>query len=73
MQTIGILGTGLRHNDVTSRLGFAHIKITRLLGRYRARGSADNRPWSGRPRVATPDHDRHILTSHLRNRFYPLL
>ncbi len=66
-----MLDAGLRHNDVANRLGFTRITTRRLLGHYRTRASADDRPRSGRSRATTPEHDRHILTSHLSYRFLP--
>ena len=43
--------------------------ITRLLTRYRLYGTVIDLRQSGRPRVTTARQDRHIRTSHLRNRF----
>lgn len=71
MQAIGMVDAGLRHYDVANRFGVTRATITRLVTRYRTRGSAADVPRSGRPRVTTPEQDRHIRTSHLRDRFLP--
>ncbi len=71
MRAIGMIDGGLRRRDVANRLGVTRITITRLLRRYRTHGSVDDRPRSGRPRVTTREQDRHIRTSHLRDRFLP--
>ena len=68
---IGMLEAGLRHVDVAEHLGVSRGTITRLAARYRVRGTVDDLPRSGRPRVTTPVQDRHIRTSHLRYRFLP--
>ena len=66
---IGMLEANQRHVDVAAHFGVSRLTITRLLGRYRTIGSVSDRPRSGRPRVTTPAQDRHIRTSHLRDRF----
>lgn len=71
MRAMGMVDAGLRHHDVANRLGVTRVTIARLVRRYRTRGSADDLPRSGRPRVTTPEQDRHIRTSHLRDRFLP--
>ena len=62
---IGMLEAGLRHVDVAEHLGVSRGTITRLAARYRVRGTVDDLPRSGRPRVTMPVQDCHIQTSHL--------
>ena len=64
---------GLRQYDVAARFGVTHAVITRLLTRYRLYGTANELRQSGRPRVTTARQDRHIRTSHLRNRFQTIV
>ena len=60
-----MIEAGLRHVDVIEPLCVSRGTITRLAARYRVRGTVDDLPRSGRPRVTTPVQDRHIRTSHL--------
>ena len=63
----------LRHYDVAARFGMTRATITRLLTRYRLYGTVNDLRRSGRLRVTTARQDRHIRTSHLRNRFQTAL
>ena len=65
---IGMTEAGLRHVDVAEHLGVLRGTITRSAARYRIRGTVDDLLRSSRPRVTTSVQDRHILTSHLRDR-----
>ena len=69
LRAIGMLESGRRHADVAVQFGVSRVTVRRFAGRYRTSGSVANRPRSGRPRVTTRAQDRHIRTSHLRNRF----
>ena len=69
LRAIGMLEAGRRHSDVARHFGVSQVTISRLASRYRATGSVKDRRRSGRPRVTTRAQDRHIVTSHLRNRF----
>ena len=63
--------SSLRHVDVSEHLGMSCGTIIRLAARYRVRETIDYFSRSGRPLVTTPVQDRHIRTSHLRDRFLP--
>ena len=69
--TIGMLEASLHHVEVTEHLGVSRCTITRLAARYNVSGTVDDFLRSGRPRVTTPVQDRHIRTSHIRERFLP--
>ena len=64
-----MMEAGLRQYDVAARFSVTHATITRLLNRYRLYGTVNDLRRSDRPRVTTVRQDRHIRTSHLRNRF----
>ena len=59
----------LRQYGVSACFGVTRATITGLLTRYRLYGTVNDLRRSGRPRVTTARHNRHIRTSHLRNRF----
>jgi len=69
LREIGMLESGLRHNDVVAWLVVTRVTITRLQRRCGWHGSTNDLPRSGRSRVTTAVQDRHIRTSHLRDRF----
>lgn len=71
MLALGMVEGGIHPNEVARRVRVTPATIYRLISRYRVTGSAADRPRSGRPRVTTPAQDRHIRTSHLRDRFLP--
>ena len=49
-----------------------HVRtIERLLNHFRQTGTTSDGPGTGCPRVTTQHQDRHIRTTHLRNRFIP--
>ena len=68
LRAVGTVQAGLRQYDVAARFGVTRATITRLLTRYRLYGTVNDLQRSGRPRVTTARQDRHIRTSHLRNR-----
>lgn len=70
-RAIGMLNAGMSVTDVSVRLNVHHSTITRLRRRFRETGSTRNRPHARRPRVTTPQQDRHIRLQHLRDRLRP--
>lgn len=54
---------------VANNFGVSRPTIYNLLTKHQATGSVKDRPRAGRPRVTTGREDRHIRTTHLRNRF----
>ena len=69
LRAVGMLEAGLCQYDVAARFGMTRATITRLLTRYRLSGTVNDLRRSSRPRITTARQDRHIRTSHLRNRF----
>lgn len=68
---LGLIQAGVGIRDAARRLNCCPSTITRLLQRFQNTGSVRDRPRTGQPRVTTPAQDRHIVLSHLRNRFLP--
>ena len=70
-RAIGMLTGGMSQRRVARNLGVHVSTISRLWSRYDETGSTVDRPRAPRPRVTTPQQDRHIRLQHLRNRFLP--
>ena len=64
-----MLQLGATHDHVARIMNCSKKTIGRLLSRYRQTGRTADLPRSGRPRVTTPNEDRHLRVLHLRNRF----
>ena len=71
LRAIGMLESGDTQRVVAQRLGCSQVTICNLATRYRDTNAAADRQRSGRPRVTTRAEDRHILLTHLRDRFRP--
>ena len=67
-QAVGMLQSGLRPTEVARHFQVSDSTITRLRQRVQATGATRDRPRSSRPPVTTPDQDRHIRLTHLRQR-----
>lgn len=70
-QAFGMLQAGLTTRHVAAVFGVSHQTIAEIRRRHAELGTFQDRPRSGRPRVTTPAQDRHILLSHIRDRFLP--
>ena len=68
-RAIGMLQAGRSLTDVSVTFQVHKSTICRLWRRFRATDTTDDRPRAGRPRVTTPQQDRHIRLTHLRDRF----
>lgn len=55
---VGILQAGMSQNAVAATVGTYQNTISLLWRRFQTTGSTDDRPGSGRPRIATPREDR---------------
>ena len=66
---VGMLETGMVHNEVARRFGVQRNMIQYLWRRYQQQGNPRDRPRSGRPRVTSQAQDNHIRVTHLLNRF----
>uniref|UniRef100_A0AAZ3NPB2 Transposase Tc1-like domain-containing protein n=1 Tax=Oncorhynchus tshawytscha TaxID=74940 RepID=A0AAZ3NPB2_ONCTS len=66
---IGMLQGDMRTADVARAINYNVRTVKRLRQRYRETGRTADRPRSGRQCVTTPAQDRHIRTSHLRDRY----
>lgn len=62
------LQDGETQRSVSNRLNVSQSVIGRLWQRFRATGSVQNRPRSGRPRSTTAREDRYLTTMTLRQR-----
>ncbi len=65
---IGQLDAGVNQGDVARRFGVSQSTVSRLRQKFRDTGDVKDRPRSGRPRVTTPQQDRYIQLTALRNR-----
>lgn len=70
-RVIGMVQAGMSLRAIARMTNCHHSTIVRLNERYRTTGSARDNLRSGQPRVTTAVQDRHIVLSHLRNRFLP--
>ena len=68
-EAIGMLRACASVRRVANNFGVSRTIIYKLWEKYQAIGSVKDRPRSGRPGVTTGREDRHIRTTHLRNRF----
>ena len=68
-EAIGMLRARISVSQIANHFRVIPKTIYRLKARFQATGSVKDRPRSGRPRVTTIGEDRHIRTTHLRNRF----
>lgn len=68
---LGMVQAGLPMNQVAARFNVSHVTIINLMRRFQETGSVADRPRTGQPRVTDPGMDRHIVLTHLRNRFQP--
>lgn len=55
--------------QVATHFNVSRMCVWKLKTRFLTTGSVKDRPRSGRPRVTTVREDRHIRTTHLRDRF----
>lgn len=67
-RALGQLEAGMKQRDVAARFGVSQSAIAKLKKRFRDTGDVKDKPRSGRPRVTTPQTDRYISNSVLRNR-----
>ena len=68
-QAVGMSQTGLSNRRVAQRVGVHHSVIDRLMDRFQATGTVEDRPRSGRPRKTTPREDRLIARRARRDNF----
>ena len=68
---LGLIQAGVGIRQAARQLNCYPSTVSRLLERVQQTGSTRDRPRTGQPRVTTPAQDRHIVLSHLRNRFLP--
>ena len=68
-RAIGMLQANMSVIRVANHFRVSRQSINNLKNKYQATGTVVDKPRSGRPRVTTAAEDRHIRTTHLRNRF----
>ena len=71
-RAFGMMEAGMSIRNVARHFGVAFSTAREIRNRYAETRSFRDRPRSGRPRVTTPQQDRHVVLSHLRNRFRPV-
>ncbi|GFV32112.1 transposable element Tcb1 transposase [Trichonephila clavipes] len=54
--------------DASEELGIAHSVISRFWQRFHDDGNVNRRYSSGRPRITTPNEDRYLAFTDIRNR-----
>lgn len=67
-RALGNIQAGMGQAQVAAQFGVAKSTIKRLCRKYRQTGQVKDRPRSGRPCVTTPQDDRYISLTTLRNR-----
>ena len=70
-RAVGMLHANMTVANVARFFGCTRATIYTLQRRFRQTGTTQDRQRSGRPRVTTPQEDRYIRLTHLRNRFLP--
>ena len=70
-RAIGVLETGIAHNEVARRFGVHRNTIQNFWRRYQQQGNTRDRSHSSRPRVTSQAQDNHIRVTNLLNRFRP--
>ena len=70
-RAVGMHNAGMSIRAVGRQLNIHFSTISRLRHRFRQTGNTCNRPHNRRPRVTTPDQDRYIRLTHLRDRLRP--
>lgn len=68
-EAVGVLRAGSSQLAIASHFNRNRVSVRKLVQRYIATGTVEDRPRSGRPRVLTVRQDGHIRTTHLRDRF----
>lgn len=68
-EAIGMIAGGLSYREIARRMGCTHATVRELHQRNIATGSVSDRQRPGRERVTSRVQDRHIVLTHLRNRF----
>ena len=68
MRAIAWVESGLSVREVARRLAVSHSTIQRILERFQATGSVEDRHRPGRPRCTNRHDDRYLLLSALRHR-----
>ena len=67
-RALGMLQLGLSTRRVAAIFGVAYSTMSRLMIRFNATNSVNDRRWSGRPKATTHRQDKLIRTLTLRNR-----
>ena len=67
-RAIGQLEAGKSQTEVAATFGVTQGMISKLKTKFRLTGDVKDRPRSGRPKKTTPQQDRFITLSALRNR-----
>ena len=70
-QVTGMIEAGLSARDVGRFMILNHHIIVTQVRRHADTGSVSDRPHPGRERVTSRRTDRHIILTHLRDRFRP--
>jgi len=70
-RAIGPFQAGTGTAEVARVVGASVRAVRHLMNRFRQTGTVADRPRSGRPRVTTRAQDKHIVLTHLRDRFLP--
>lgn len=68
-EAVGMLRAGSSQLAVARHFNCTRVTVRKLVQRYNATGTVEDRPRSGRPHVLTARQDVHIRTTHLRDRF----
>ena len=68
-RAIGIFDAGMSTEHVEKHVGSFSRAIRNLRIGFRTKGSINDLPRRGRPRVKTRDQYRYIMNTYLRNRF----
>ena len=67
-RAIGQLQAGVPQNQVTALFGVSPSTISKVKAKFHITGDVRDRPRSGRPKKTTPQEDRFLTLSALRNR-----
>ena len=67
-RAIGQLQAGVPQNQVAALFGVSPSTISKVKAKFHITGDVRDRPRSGRPKKTTPEEDRFLTLSALRNR-----
>jgi transposase-like protein len=71
LRAVGMIQGGASISAIARQFGVERLTVRRWLTNFQLQGNVTDLPRSGRPRITTPQQDRYILLTHLRNRHLP--